>query len=279
MPSEVGSFEERYGPWAAVTGAGQGIGAAFAADLVGRGVNVVLIDRDAGLLEARAKELSDGAASGGVEVRTAVVDLASEDGADRVLAAVDGLDLGLLVNNAALSYEGPILEQGLEPALVQLHVNCRVPLTLVHRLLPSLMARGRGGIILLSSLSAMRGAPLVSGYAATKAWNLILAESISEELRGTGVDMMALLPGSTRTPGWLGSKPQASLGTSNVMDPPDVAREALDALGTVPSIIAGQENRESEAFMESLDRAEAIKIMGDVMRQMYPTVRDADPSV
>ena len=66
---------------------------------------------------------------------------------------------------------------------------------------------------------------------------------------------------------------------SNVMEPADVAREALDALGTVPSIIAGQANRESEAFMESLDRAEAIKIMGDVMRQMYPPVRDADPTV
>jgi len=272
------SFVDRYGPWAAVTGAGQGIGAAFAADLVGRGVSVVLVDRDSGLLEARSKELAASAPSG-VEVRTAVVDLAAADGAAQVLAAVDGLELGLLVNNAALSFEGPLLEQGLAAALTQVHVNCVVPLTLVHTLLPALVARGRGGIILLSSLSAMRGAPLVSGYAATKAWNLILAESVSEELRGTGVDVMALLPGSTRTPGWLGSRPQASLGTSNVMDPPDVAREALDALGTVPSIIAGQANRESEAFMESLDRAEAIKIMGDVMRQMYPPVRNPDPTV
>lgn len=271
-------FAERYGPWAAVSGAGQGIGAAFAADLIGRGVSVVLIDRDEGLLAAREKELTESASSG-VSVRTAVVDLAAPDGAARVLAAVEGLDLGLLVNNAALSYEGPFLEQGLDNALAQIQVNCVVPLRLVHALLPSLVARGRGGIILLSSLSAMRGAPLVSGYAATKAWNLILAESVSEELRGTGVDVMALLPGSTRTPGWLGSKPQASLGTSNVMEPADVAREALDTLGTAPSLIAGQDNRESEAFMESLDRAEAIKIMGDVMRQMYPPVRDADPTI
>jgi short-subunit dehydrogenase len=274
------SFVERYGPWAAVTGAGQGIGAAFAADLVARGVSVVLVDRDEGLLAARATELGDAAGSGsGVSVRTAVVDLAAADGAQQVLAAVDGLELGLLVNNAALSFEGSFLEQSLADGLTQIQVNCIVPLTLVHALLPPMVARGRGGIILLSSLSAMRGAPLVSGYAATKAWNLILAESVSEELRGTGVDVMALLPGSTRTPGWLGSRPQASLGTSNVMDPPDVAREALDALGTVPSIIAGQENRESEAFMESLDRAEAIKIMGDVMRQMYPPTRDADPTI
>ena len=269
------TFAERYGPWAAVTGAGQGIGAAFAADLVSRGVNVVLIDRDVSLLAARAGEL----AGADVEVRTAAVDLAHPEAASEVLHQFADIDLGLFISNAALSFEGPILEQGLDHALTQLHVNCRVPLTVMHALLPAMVARGRGGIILLSSLSAMRGAPLVSGYAATKAWNLILAESVSEELRGTGVDVMALLPGSTRTPGWLGSKPQASLGTSNVMDPPDVAREALDALGTVPSIIAGQENRDSEAFMESLDRAEAIKIMGDVMRQMYPPVRDTDPAI
>lgn len=269
------SFADRYGPWAAVTGAGQGIGAAFVADLAGRGVNVLLIDRDADALAARTGEL----AGAPVEVRSAVVDLAAPDGADQVLAAIGDFDLGLLISNAALSFEGPLLEQGLDAALVQLHVNCRVPLTLVHAVLPRLVARGRGGLILLSSLSAMRGAPLVSGYAATKAWNLILAESLSQEVQAAGVDVMAVLPGSTRTPGWLGSRPQASLGTSNVMEPADVAREALDALGTVPSIIPGQENRESDAFMASLDRAEAIKIMGDVMRQMYPPVRNADPTV
>jgi short-subunit dehydrogenase len=269
------SFAESYGPWAAVTGAGQGIGAAFAAELAGRGVNLVLIDRDLSALSDRAGEL----AGSGVELRTAMVDLGVPDAAGQVLGACADLDLGLLISNAALSFEGPLLEQGLDHALTQLHVNCRVPLTLVHAVLPRLVARGRGGIVLLSSLSAMRGAPLVAGYAATKAWNMILAESLWEEVREAGVDVMALLPGSTRTPGWVGSRPQASLGTSNVMEPADVAREALDALGTAPSIVAGQQNRESEAFMASMDRAESVKLMGQVMREMYPPVRQPDPTI
>src|SRR5437016_553552 len=112
-------FAERYGPWGAVTGAGQGIGAAFVADLAGRGVNVLLVDRDADALSAWTGEL----AGSGAEVRSAVVDLAAPDGADQVLAAVGALDLGLLISNAALSFEGPLLEQGLDAALVQLHVN------------------------------------------------------------------------------------------------------------------------------------------------------------
>jgi short-subunit dehydrogenase len=269
------SFADRFGPWAAVTGAGQGIGAAFAAELALRGCHLVLVDRDAALLAARAEELR----ASGAQVRTSVIDLAAVDGASRVLEAVAQVDLGLLVNNAALSMESPFLDQTLDRLQTQLDINCRVPLTLVRTLLPGLVARGRGGIILLSSQSAMRGAPLVAGYAATKAWNLILAESLWDELRDTGVDVMAVLPGSTRTPGWVCSRPQSSLGTSNVMEPSEVATEALDALGHVPSIIIGHENRESEAFMATMDRPEAVRIMGDVMRTMYPPVREPDPTV
>jgi len=265
------SFADRYGPWAVVTGAAQGIGAAFADELAARGVDVVLVDRAADQLSARAEAVR--AAAAGRAVREAVIDLAAADGADAVLAAVADVDIGLLVNNAALSYEGPLLAQGLPAALTQLDVNCRVPLTLVHALLPRLVARGRGGIVLLSSLSAMRGAPLVAGYAATKAWNRILAESLWDEMRETGVDVMAVLPGSTRTPGWLASRPQESAGTANVMDPADVAREALDALGDGPSFVAGAANREAEAFMASLPPEDAVRLMGDVMRTMYPPDR------
>ena len=242
------TFADAYGPVAVVTGVAQGIGAAFVSELSARGVSSIGVDRSPGC--------------------SVVADLAA--GVEPVLAACEGVDIGLLICNAAATYEGPFLGQGLDSALTQLDVNCRATLELVHALLPRLVARGRGGVLLMSSLSAMRGAPIVAGYAATKAWNLIFAESLWGELHGTGVDVMAVLPGSTRTPGWLSSNPQESLGTSNVMEPADVARESLDALGSGPSFIPGAQNRESEAFMASLDRREAVRIMGDVMRQMYP---------
>jgi short-subunit dehydrogenase len=125
----------------------------------------------------------------------------------------------------------------------------------------------------------MRGSSLVAAYAATKAWNLLLAESLSDELRDTGVDLLAVLPGTTRTPGLMSSAPQAGLATSNLMEPADVAREALDVLGAQPSVIPGQANRDSEAFLSSMDRAEAIRTMGDVMRATYPPGRAPDPTV
>jgi hypothetical protein len=250
------------------------MGAAFARDLVGRGVDVLLVDRDERALEACALELQ----AGGGSVSTLVVDLTEPDATDRVVDAA-GDDLGLLVSNAALGYVGSFLDQDVDGLLAQLEVNCRTPLLLVHRVLPRLVARGGGGIVLLSSLSAMRGSALVASYAATKAWNLILAESLWDELRDTGVDVLGVLPGTTRTPGLLSSAPQPGLATANLMDPADVAREALDALGHTPSVIPSQANRDSDAFLSSLDRAEAIKAMGDVMRATYPPNRAPDPSI
>jgi len=91
--------------------------------------------------------------------------------------------------------------------------------------------------------------------------------------------VLGVLPGTTRTPGLLSSAPQAGLATANLMDAADVARESLDALGHVPSVVPGEANRESNAFLSSLDRAEAIKTMGDVMRATYPPDRAPDPSI
>ena len=258
----MSDFAERYGPWAVVTGAAAGMGAAFSKELAARGVQVVGVDRDP----------CD-------TPKSLVADLTAPDAAHTILDAVADLEVGLLVSNAALSYVGPFLDQPLDARLDQLRMNCELPLRLVHHYLPHFVQRGRGGVILLSSLSSMRGAPLVTGYAATKAWNLLLAESLWDEVRGQGVDVLAVLPGSTRTPGWLASQPQSSLGTSNVMDPSAVATESLDALGAHPSVIPGQSNRDSEAFMASMDRTEAVKTMGEVMRTMYPPQRTPDPTI
>jgi short-subunit dehydrogenase len=268
------AFAERYGPWALIAGAAEGIGAAFASELAARGVNLMLVDINEEKLDATVAPLREQ-----VELRTLVANLADAAALDAIVEDAAAVDLGLLIYNAGISYVGPFREQTLESSLAQLDINVRAPLVLVHRLLPALLARRRGGLILLSSQSAMRGAPLVATYAATKAWALVLGEGLWEELRHDGIDALAVLPGSTRTPGWLASQPQSSLGTSNVMEPSDVAREALDTLGERPSLIVGQDNRDADAFIATMDRRDAVAMMGDVMRSMYPSEREPDPTV
>lgn len=269
-----GSFSEQYGPWAVVLGAGAGLGEAYARELSARGIDLVLVDRDVDAL----RSLADGL--GPERCRTEVVDFADEDAVDRVIAAIDPLDVGLLVANAAASYVGRFSNQPLASIEAQLQVNLRMPVTLVHRLLPRLTARDRAGVVLMSSLSSRRGAPLVATYAASKAYLAILAESLWDELGPVGIDVLGVLPGSTRTPGWLSSLPQSGMGTAMVMEPDDVVIEVLDALGAGhPTLVPGQQNRDSEQLLETMPRADAVRMVGQVMRDMYPDDREVDTTV
>ncbi len=270
-------FSSAYGPWAVVAGAGVGMGAAYATQIADRGLSVLLVDREVGPITTLADTLAD---RHGVECRTLAVDLGASDAAAEVLDACMSLDVGLFVANAAASHVGWFRDQDPASFEVQLRVNALTPTTIIHGLLPRFADRDRAGIVIMSSLSSRRGAPLVATYAATKAYLAILAESLWDELGDDGVDVLGVLPGSTRTPGWLSSHPQSSLGTATLMVPDDVVAEALDALGSgQPTIVAGQANRESEALLESMDRADAVRMVGQVMRDTYPDERQPDPTL
>src|SRR4051812_44603772 len=165
-------FARRYGPWALVAGASVGLGAEFATQLARRGLNLVLVARRAALLEPLAAQLR---ADHGVEVRTAAVDLAAPDLARAAAAATEGLDVGLLVYNAAQSVIGPFLDADVADQIRTLDVNCRGPLVLAHQYGREMARRGRGGIVLMTSLAGSQGSPFIAAYGASKAWNLVFA--------------------------------------------------------------------------------------------------------
>jgi short-subunit dehydrogenase len=259
------AFREKYGPWALVAGASEGIGAAFAEELARRGVHLVLVARRAEALEQLASRLR---ASSGVEVRTAAIDLSSPALLEEARRATADLEVGLLVYNAALSLIGPFLEQSIEDKLRVIDVNCRGPLILADELGRPMVRRGRGGIILMSSLAGAQGTPFVSTYAATKAFNLVLAEGLWDELRERGVDVLACRAGATRTPAYERSRPASS--SAPLMDPGPVAVQALAALGKTPSMVPGLANGLAAFFMgRVLPRSAAVRTMGRAMRKMY----------
>src|SRR5690349_14216203 len=114
------SFADRYGPWALVAGASQGIGAAFASAIARTGVNVALVARRADRLEQFAAELAH---ASGVQTLPIAADLADPHALQGILDKLERRDVGLLVYNAALSLVGPFLEQPLERHLRELDVN------------------------------------------------------------------------------------------------------------------------------------------------------------
>jgi short-subunit dehydrogenase len=261
-------FAKKYGPWALVTGAAMGIGASYVEQLAARRLNVVLVDKEARLVSEVAGRIRDR-----VEAREVVCDLADPSDVMTALELVADLEIGLLVANAAHAATAPWLQIPLEDKLRQIAVNCVAVTQMVDVLSRAMAARRRGGIIVMSSMAGRIGSPRVATYAATKAFDLILAESLWAELRAHGIDVLAVLPGQTRTPGFeesLGPRTKLPRGVK-VMEPGDVAREALGALGKRPSIVAGSTNRAASQFITRvLPRKAAIEMMARTTRAMYP---------
>jgi hypothetical protein len=246
-----------------------GLGAEYARQIAARGLNLVLVAWPADGLE----ELADALESRyEIETRCIAVDLADRAGTRSLAEATESLEIGLVVYNAASSRVGLFTQQDLEEKLRSVDVNCVGPLILAHAFAGPMVRRGRGGIILMSSLSAFHGTALVATYAATKAFNLMLGESLWEELRGSGVDVLAVCPGATRTPGWEQSHAQVKGSLSiPVMEPTPVVTEALEALGRRPLVITGRANRLFGFFLNRLmSRRGAVELLARSMRRIYP---------
>jgi len=260
-------FVARYGPWALIGGASEGIGAAFAEEIASRGVNVALVARRPAPLEHLASTLTR---QYGVEAHPIQADLTTADSLDTILTTLEWREVGLVVANAALSLLGPFLAQPLEAHLREIDLNCRVPLALAHTFGAGMISRRRGGIILMSSIAGFQGGPSLANYAATRAYTAILAEGLWAEFRHHDVDVLACCAGATATPGLSGSdyrKP--GLFAPPTMAPREVAREALDALGRGPAHVPGRANRiATQMLRRGMPRALTIRIMERATRSL-----------
>jgi len=245
-----------------------GLGAEFARQLAARGFDVLLVARRGELLERLAEEIRS---EFGREVRCASLDLATPQLADELRKLTAGIEIGLAVYNAAFSTIGPFREQKLCDKLRILDVNCRGPLVVAHELGRAMLDRGRGGILIMSSLAGFQGSPWVATYAASKAYDTVLAEGLWDEFREHGVDVLACCAGVTRTPNFEESQPR---GGPKPMEPRDVVTEALAALGRRPSLVAGRFNRIACFVMgRLLPRRTAIRMIGASTRRMYRAPR------
>jgi short-subunit dehydrogenase len=191
IPLPAGSF-------ALVTGASAGIGEAIARGLAARRVPQLLVARSAGRLEALAAELR---ASSGVPVEPLALDLETEGAAERLFAATEGAGrpVGLLVNNAGFGWYGPQEEQGLDRTLRMLRLNVLALVEATDRFLVPMRARKAGSVLNVASTAAFLPVPYMGVYAATKAFVLSYSQALHEELRGSGIVVTALCPGTTRT--------------------------------------------------------------------------------
>jgi short-subunit dehydrogenase len=192
------SFAERYGPWAVVAGASEGVGRAFARQLAAKGVPSVLIARREGPLKALAEEIR---AETGVECVVAPIDLSEPDAAERVAAAAGPREVGLFIANAGADPNGSkFLDRDVSTWNALVQRNVVTTMQCCHYFGGLMRTRGRGGLLLVNSAAGYGGGSYLATYSASKAFDLCFSEGLWAELKPFGVDVLALVLITTDTP-------------------------------------------------------------------------------
>ena len=249
-------FREKYGQYALVVGGSYGLGAAFGEAIARRRVNVILVARQEDRLMATAARLKE---TYGVDVIAFAADVADYESVKKRLSELN-VPIGLLVYDAAYAPIGRFEDVSEDQLLRATEVNVRAPLLLAKFLSVPMIARGRGGIVLMSSLAGSQGSPNLAAYAATKSFNAILAEGLWKELKPRGVDVLACMAGAILTPGY--REAESAKPAPGTLEANDVAEQTLNSLGKGPIVIPGAVNKVARFLLTRLlSRRAAIAIM------------------
>ncbi len=195
-----------------------------------------------------------------VKVTVCEIDLSERTAARKLLEVTASLDVGLVVSNAGFGLKGEYSSGDAQAMTDMLIVNCHTPMMLTHGFIPRLRKRGKGGILLTSSVEGLIGCPFSTAYSATKGYVNSLGEGLWGELTPEGIDVLTLCPGATDTeaPRLQGVDPATM---QNVMSPDDVARLALENLRNGPVYVPSDHYRGMFEQLLSMPRRDTLRAM------------------
>ena len=231
---------QTYQGTALITGASSGIGALYAEQLAHKGYDLILVARDRARLDALAARITT--------ATRRTVEVLAADLADRAQRAIveaklrDDASITLLVNNAGVGTHTPLLDSDVERMEQMIALNVTALIRLAYAAMPGFVARGKGGIINISSIVAIAPEVLNGVYGGSKAFVLAFSQSLHHELAGKGIRVQAVLPGATATDFWAtGGLPLEHLPANIVMRAEDLVRSAVvgferGELVTIPSL-------------------------------------------
>jgi uncharacterized protein len=251
-PLSSEALRVKYGPWALIAGASEGTGAEFARQLAALGLNCVLVARRLEPLQRLSAQLQS---HHKVQTRLLTLDLSADDAAERMRAAASDLEIGLYVSNAGADSSGlRFLEAPLDKWHGLLNLNVRTVMDAVYTFAPAMKARGRGGLLLMSSGAALGGQPRLAMYSGTKAFEVNFAESLWAELKPYGVDVLSVAAPAMDTPVLRETLRRKNLTADQLVDPAEVVRIALAELPTGPTYVFPLDPRQSAAELNAARR-------------------------
>jgi uncharacterized protein len=256
---------DKYGPWALVVGASDGVGALFAQRLAREGIGVVLVARRQELLQQVAVSIGERT---GAATKTIAIDLTDPGASQTIIDATADLDIGMLVYCAGgdPNYQ-PFLANPVSAAEALLQRNCVVLMRLTHHYAAPMVERQRGAIVVFSSGAALAGGPNMVAYGATKAFDMVFAEGLWTELHNKGVDVLGLVLGKTDTPslrqlehrrGQIASMDDVPMGAGPAER---VVDEAFANLTNGPTHYAGDDVRMAAEVFKTMSRNEAVQLI------------------
>lgn len=251
--------------WTLITGASAGIGLALAEQLASGGAHLVLTARRTDRLQKIAADL---AAKHRVKIEVFPSDLLRPEAPSEIHSFTTGkrIEIELLVNNAGFGAFGLGHEIPAERMLEMIQVNCSAVVHLTRLYVPAMVARRHGDVLIVASVAAFQAVPFNSVYAATKAFDLLFAQGIAEELRPSGVRVCALCPGSTNTEFQeVARQPDRVFRRAETAQ--KVARVGLDALAHGKSyVISGLMNKLMTESQRLAPRQFVVKAAAKMMR-------------
>ena len=267
--NEPGSLKARYGPWAVIAGASEGLGAEFARQLAAAGIHCILVARRAQVLETFAADLRK---RFGIEAIGAAIDLAEASATERMLAAVGERRIGLFIFNAGGDgHATKYLDKAAEDWAPLVRRNVLTLMESVHAFGQRMVQSGRGGILLVASDAAFGGVSRLGVYSATKAFGLNLGESLWAELSSKGVDVLNLVIGATDTPTLRQVLRQNNIPAESLVlaSTGKVVPAALERLGKGPTMIYGFADDDSDSVQSSNSRRRRVLANGKFLSLFF----------
>lgn len=271
---QIDRFRKKYGPWTCIAGGTEGLGLEFTLLAAEYGLHVAVIGRNKEKLDSTAEAVKSRFAVNCLPIQC---DLSDRNALNLVTRALEDRQVGLFIYNACASIVGPFLSYSRDDHLKVIETNCTGPLIFTRYFGEKMTEIRKGGIILMSSMSGLQGTPLVAGYAASKAYNLVLAQSLWKEFGYYNVDVLSCVAGATLTPNYLKTKTAGRSSSAPEMKPRPVAEESFRKLGKTPYLIPGWKNKAAVFFLKHLlGKKGAVNMVANNMFRQYGPIVPED---